>query len=87
MLLPHASPPTQLKSFYPAALKEMNEEPPEAFKQNHCAHKNQKQPLLLQKKLKKYGICCVCSSNKCKLNVICVLMFYLNHTRRFMLQR
>ena len=25
--------------------------------------------------------------NKCKLNVICVLSFYLNHTRRFMLQR
>lgn len=39
-----------------AALKEMNEEPPEAFKENHCAQKNQDQRLLLQKKLQKYDI-------------------------------
>lgn len=58
------------------AMKEMNEETPEAFKRNHFAYKNPDKRFLLQKKLQKHNLWCVCSCNTCKQNIFYVTMLY-----------
>lgn len=64
------------------AMKEMNEETPEAFKRNHFTYKNPDKRFLLQKKLQKHDLWCVCSCNTCKQKyILCnyVLSYYYTH--------